>query len=400
MNCQSANTKGLLIFIGFLSSLAVLTSDMFLPAMPKIQKSFDTTSADVQFLVSIYMLGLALGQLIYGPLSDMIGRRKTLLFGLCLYTLGSLTCSLAPYISVLLTGRLLQALGACSAMTLWQPLIIDVFGKKDAFHKLALIYPIMGVSPAISPAIGGIIQTFSNWHVIFILFIVLGISLSISTHFLVTDRTVEKARSTGNYFHEVKNNYSIIITSGRFWCYASFGFLTYGAYYTYITASPFIFHHMGYPPHMIGLFYIPTTIAYIGGNFCCKKLAKYFNKNLLLGIGVIIFLCSAGMLMINTIYFQPQHAYQIIIPFSLLVLGNGFLIPIGMSTAIIIHEKISGTAAGMMGFSQAAMAFICSSLVASFTQVGVSSMSIVMAVMAACIAIAFLFLKVKKFKFI
>ncbi|MFC4892842.1 Bcr/CflA family efflux MFS transporter [Pseudofrancisella aestuarii] len=389
-------SKVFLTYLAILATLAIITSDIYLPSMPTIKHNLVTTNSLVELTISLFMFGLAVGQLIYGPLSDNFGRYRILSAGLLIFILGSIGCYTSNTITFLLISRFIQAIGACAAMTLWQPMVIDSYGIKNAHNKLALIYPFMGVSPAISPVIGGYLHESYGWRSSFLVLVILGVLLCTITIIFLENKQPSKSSRSG--FKKITKNYKRLLTSKKFLNFAALSFLGFGAYYAYLAYSPFLFKSMGYSSKEISMFYFPTTIAYFIGSFASKYSVGSIGKKRSLIIGIIIFFIGAFSLLIIGLFTKPIYAIEVIIPFSFIIVANGFLIPIGMSSAITLFEDISGTAAGAVGFFQSMTAFICSYIVAKISETkGLMAFSIVICIICIMVLFAFMSIFYKKF---
>ena len=163
------DTKGFLILLGALTALDPLSIDMYLPAFGDIQKEFQTTIGKVELSMSAFFIGMALGQLFYGPLSDRFGRKKPLVAGMVLYFFATIGCLYSPNIELFITFRILQALGGCAGMTVTRAMIRDLFSASKAADFLSSMALVMGVAPIIAPSVGGAINTFYGWRGIFLL---------------------------------------------------------------------------------------------------------------------------------------------------------------------------------------------------------------------------------------
>ncbi len=153
-----------LFWLAGLSMLGFLATDMYLPAFEAMQIDFATSSANIGLTLSIFLLGMACGQLVYGPLSDRIGRKPALLIGLSLYIVATAVCLFASNIYLLLGARLVQALGACSAIVIWQAVVIDRYEGKLGQKMFATIMPLVALSPALAPLLGAYLLQHFDWR--------------------------------------------------------------------------------------------------------------------------------------------------------------------------------------------------------------------------------------------
>lgn len=378
-----------IILLAGLGTLGYFGADMYLPAFPAMQNDFATSATAIGLTFSVYMFGITIGQLFYGTLSDRFGRKNTLIAGLALFVIATIGCMWSTHIYELIAWRAVQALGACSAMVIWQAIVIDQYNK-DISHKIfSIVFPLLAVSPALAPSIGGIIINSFAWPAIFLVLTLMGATLLACVLFFLKETTTPATRADSQIkFYDIKQKYLTLLRSPIYMGYiCTLGF-TSSAYFCYLTASPFIFSQMGYSAIWIGISYIPQTVAFILGGFLSKKIVDHF--------GVIVmrrclqgFVFFALILLIATTLFPLHSAWQIILPFSVMALLNGILYPSGMSLALNEFPQLAGTAAGLAGSLQAFTAFFTTSVLAALLFMGVISMSIMIMLLAVFGALCF-----------
>lgn len=360
----SAATKPLnyplfIITIALISVIGLISSDIHLPAFPGIGEYFKVNQERVQSTLSVYLLGISISQLFYGSLTDRFGRKSVLLCGMVIYITASIACAFAESIEILIIGRFFQAVGACSGMVISRAIVNDLYGKEGSAKIFTTIFPIVGVSPAIAPLIGGFLTYYFNFRANFIFLIVFGI-ITIGMVFIALKESLPSKIPLHpitlfkNYFH--------ILTNPLFIGYSLLVCAAYGAYFAYLSASPFIFNKLGYTPDKTGFFYISVSLTYIAGNITGKKMIKSISIDKALRFGALIF-CIGGIGMYLITLKGIVNPLLIIIPMSILTFGNGFLLPLGVASSIGSASNLAGTASGLMGFLQLGSAAICAKLV-------------------------------------
>ncbi len=371
-----------IILLSGLGTLGYFGADMYLPSLPSLETYFSSSKAAVGLSFSIYLFGITIGQLLYGTLSDHFGRKMTLIFGLSLFVIASIACIYSTHIVTFIIWRFIQALGACASMVIWQAMVIDKFDTDKTHQIFAIVFPMLALSPALAPTIGGVIITLSSWQMIFITLGLIGLILFFCVIFFIKE-TIKKTSQTKGNFHwqDIKIKYLTLLRSPIYMGYVCTLGLTSGAYFCYLTASPFILKQMGYNAMYIGLSYIPQTIAFMIGGFISKKVVDYFGLKIMTYC-LYAFVLFAAILFCATVIFPLHHALQIIIPFSVMALLNGILYPRGMSLALNYLPALAGTAAGLAGSVQAFIAFVSTSILASLLFMGVVSMSVIIVLMA------------------
>ncbi len=371
-----------IILLCGLGTLGYFGADMYLPTLPELEKYFASNKTAIGLTFSIYMFGITVGQLFYGTLSDRFGRKKTLIFGLLIFFIASLGCMYSTHIIPFILWRLMQALGACSAMVIWQAIVIDKFDTPTTHKVFAIVFPMLALSPALAPTIGGVIITHYPWQAIFATLGIIGLTLFICVACFLKETISQEAQAESKInFKEIKNKYLTLLHSPIYMGHVCTIGMTSGAYFCYLTASPFILEQMGYSALFIGLSFIPQTIAFMLGGFLSKKVVDYFGPKIMWHC-LCSFVFFALLLFCMTVLSPLHHALQIIIPFSIMALLNGILYPNFMTIALNQFPKLAGTAAGLAGSIQAFIAFASTSILSTLLFMGVISMSIVIILMS------------------
>jgi Bcr/CflA subfamily drug resistance transporter len=373
--------------------LGYFASDMYLPAFPSIANSFNVNKAAVELSLSVYMFGLAIGQLFYGVISDRVGRKITLSAGLVIYLIGTIGCFFSFSIYGFLGFRIIQALGACSTTVLWQAIVIDKYPEKDTHKIFAIIFPLLGVSPALAPVIGGFLTHYFDWRSIFLTLTLIGVVLLLITLFLFRETTsaVSRAKNKKSLL-TIYDNYKTLSTSRYYLGYIGVVCLATSAYFCYLTESPFVLKNLGFSAYIIGFFYIPQTIAFMIGGFISKWLVDKFGTHKTLQGSIYLALISSLIMLIATIY-PIVSSMQIVIPFFMIAFCNGIIYPTGISRALSRFNMIAGTAAGLSGFLQAMTAFIATSIVASISYLGAFGMSLIIFILSILVILCYQLVK-------
>ncbi|MFA6036508.1 MAG: Bcr/CflA family efflux MFS transporter [Legionellales bacterium] len=370
-----------IILLSGLGTLGYFGADMYLPTLPALEAYFSSNKTAIGLTFSIYMFGITIGQLLYGTLSDCYGRKNTLIFGLGLFIIATIGCIYSTDIISFIFWRLIQALGACASMVIWQAMVIDKFETDDIRKIFAIVFPMLALSPALAPTIGGAIITLYPWQAIFIVLALVGVILLSCVIFFIKETMHRDAQTLELKAQDIKNKYLTLLRSPIYMGYVCTIGMTSGAYFCYLTASPFILSKMGYSAMYIGLSYVPQTVAFMCGGFISKKLIDYFGPKTMTYC-LYAFVFFALVLFCMTVLFPLKNALQIIIPFSIMALINGILYPYFMSMALNYFPQLAGTAAGLAGSIQAFIAFTSTSILAMLLFLGVVSMSVTIVLMA------------------
>ena len=340
-----------ILLLALLTALGPLSIDMYLPALPQMAHDFGVSTQMIANTLPAYFLGLAVGQLIYGPVSDRIGRKPPLYFGLSLYVIASIACVFASHEWMLIVSRIFQALGGCVGVVIARAAIrdrLDMQGSAQAFSSMMIV---MSIAPIVAPMLGGLILTFFHWQMIFVCLAVIGVICWLCIHFFFTESlTVERRLKLSVY--QVTTLYAAILKDDSFRVPMMAGCLTGAALFCYISSASAVF--MGqYGLSQQQFSYAFAMIA--GGIILMSSLNKHLNtrlgvlQRLRLGgaiqyVGTLIIL-TAGLM---------THAPLALLMFGLFlaVSGIGFTSPNAMALAMSKQAARAGTASAIMGSMQ------------------------------------------------
>ncbi|MGG8470129.1 purine nucleoside transporter PunC [Rahnella sp. PAMC25617] len=349
---------GFMLYLAGLSMLGFLATDMYLPAFSAMQTSLMTSPGMISASLSIFLGGFAIGQLLWGPLSDRIGRKPVLLLGLMLFAVGCLGVIWVENVRALLALRFLQAMGVCAAAVTWQAIVVDRFSADVAKKTFASIMPLVALSPALAPLLGAWVLNHFDWEAIFALLTAVAALLLIATFTLRENKPAEhKSADKASFGTLLKSR----VYSGNVMIYAACS----AGFFAWLTGSPFILSNMGYSPGVIGLSYVPQTIAFLLGGFGCRLLISRLDGNkilpwLLTGYGLSV----AGLFCVAM--FTDAGLVSLLIPFCFMALVNGAIYPIVVANALMPFPANTGKAAALQNTLQLGLCFLASLLVSAF----------------------------------
>ena len=353
------NSFGFTCYLVGLSMLGYLGMDMYLPAFSVIGGELHLSAGAVGASLSIFLAGFAVGQLLWGPLSDRIGRKPVLLMGLSLFALGCLGMFWVETAMQLWGLRFIQAIGVCSAAVSWQALVIDRYPAQQANRLFAGIIPLMSLSPALAPLLGALLFNHWGWQAIFAVLFGVSVALLVPTALLeaAPKRLIangERPRiSFGQLLKSMAFSGSVLIYAA---CSASF--------FAWLTASPFILGGMGYSPSDIGLSYVLPTLGFLIGGFSCRSLLQRISGNIMLPWLILAYCVSMVALYLVATLTTPTLT-TLLIPFCVMGLVNGASFPIIVTNALMPFAENSGKAAALQNTLQLGLCFFASLLVSS-----------------------------------
>jgi len=336
----------LLVTLVLLSASGLLASDINLPGMPLAAQAFGTPISALQRTFSVYVVGLALAQAVYGPLSDAYGRRRLVIGGMILYTVASVACSLAPNVTAFGLARIVQAFGAGAGMVIGRAIVSDIFDGKTAARTFTTIMPIVGASPALSPLVGGYITTYVSWRAPFLFTAALGL-LAVVLLAVHIPETVPKSNRHNDVMRTFRS-YPMLLAQPRFWSYALNLCIGYAAYLGYLAASPVILVSMGLSTKAISYCYLTLSATYILGNLTSRHFAKTHGIDRLLGFGFAILAAGAACLLAAG-RFGGMTPLPMILAISVVTLANGFIVPLSFAGGVTSFPENAGAASGLMG---------------------------------------------------
>ena len=336
----------LLVTLVLLSASGLVASDINLPGMPLAAHAFGTPISALQHTFSVYIVGLAVAQALYGPLSDAYGRRRLVIGGMLLYTVASVACSLAPNVTAFGLARIVQALGAGADMVIGRAIVSDIFDAKTAARTFTTIMPIVGASPALSPLLGGYITTYVSWRAPFLFTAALGVLAVVLLAAYIPETAPKSSRH--NNVARTFRSYPMLLAQPRFWSYALNLCVGYAAYLGYLAASPVILVNMGLSTKAISYCYISLSVTYIFGNLTSRHFAKTHRIDRLLGVGFAILATGAASLLLAG-WLGGMSPLPMILAISIVTLANGFLIPLSFAGGVTSFPDNAGAASGLMG---------------------------------------------------
>ncbi len=333
-----------------------LAMHMFIPALPDAARQLGSSNGQMQQTITVYIMGMALGQLIYGPMSDALGRRPVLLAGLSLYTVASLLAFIAPSTDMLIGARLLQALGGCAGLALGRAIARDTATPENAVGSLALLNLMMMMGPGISPSIGSGLDAVFGWRSIFAALALMGLVTAICVWRLLP----ETGRPTGQLnWRTVRTDYRTLLGSPQFLGFAIGGGGATTSLYAFIAAAPFIFiEQLHTSKAEVGLILGLLMGGMALGNVLARQLIQRVSLDKLMLGGNLLSLSCAGALLALTLM-QQLNVVLAVSLMTLFTIGSGMTSPAALAKALGVHPQLTGSAAGVYGFAQMAVGGIC-----------------------------------------
>ena len=349
------------LILGALTALGPLTIDMYLPAFPAIAKDFAALPSTVELSLSVFLLGLAMGQLFYGSITDRFGRKTPLYGGLAVYILASLACVFVDDVEHLIALRFLQALGMSAGMVIPRTMVRDLFDHSDSARVFSLLMLVMGVAPILAPLAGGYVVTWFNWHAIFWILSGAGFLSLLTVIFLLPEtRHANPDVKLRRTFHV----YWDLLCDKSFLGFALTGGLALAGLFAYITGSPFMFmNFFQVSPQVYGWIFGMNALGLIAMSQVNARLVRRFSPEKILGVSVIglavvgLWLMACGILHFGLI--------PVTIGLFCYLALIGVIAPNAMATALLHQGSRAGSASALAGTLQFAFAALASTLLSS-----------------------------------
>jgi DHA1 family bicyclomycin/chloramphenicol resistance-like MFS transporter len=357
---RMSRTPGLVLLVSITMS-GTFPIHLFVPALPGVVREFHATAAAAQLTITLYIVGLSIGQLVYGPISDRFGRRPVLLLGLALYTIASVSAALSPSLGALVAARVAEALGGCVGLVLGRAIARDGIAPDLVTRRLAILSLAMSLSPALAPMIGAQLAEAFGWRwVLGALSIASGLVLCVTALTLPETHAVRSQRPARAY----AVSYVALLRSRAFASHALGGAFATTSFFAFVAASPFIFiQQLGVSTRTFGFVYLCVIVGLGCGSLAAKYIVgRMPATRVLISAAAVMIIASLGLLVaFFARIFTPTVVTSAMLVF---IFGTGLASPFALSGAINSDAAFAGSASGLYGFIQMGFGALCTGLVA------------------------------------
>jgi len=333
---------------------------VFVPALPLAASELRASSAGIGLTITLYVIGLSIGQLVYGPLSDRYGRRPVLLAGLSLFAVASLGAAFAPSLRSLEFARIAQAFGGCSGLVLGRAIARDSSGSTTLIRRLATLSIAMAVATAVAPVIGAQFVEHFGWRAIFLALSVANVLVLVSVWLLVPEtHTASRDLAPGRY----ARSYVRLLRSPVFLAHALGGASATTGIYAFLSASPFILEtRLGLSAQAFGFAYFSLVVGLASGQTTAKRLAGKVSARAAL-IAASVIMGAASLSLFASWYFDTLTVTAVMAPMIVMFFATGLSSPFAISSALDVEPAVVGAAAGLYGCLQMGYGALCTAAV-------------------------------------
>lgn len=388
---STAPKTNMIVLLTSLTAIGPISTSIYLPSLPALAADLGASAGEAQLTLTASLIGFALLQLVYGPLSDRYGRRLALFGGLTLYVAASAACALAPTIGALILARFVQGVGGCAGSVISRAVVRDLFTPTEGARVLAYIGMALAVAPAVGPLIGGQLEVYFGWRATFVAVGAAGLAILIFA-FLRLPETNQGA-SRGTPLWRIVGGYWRLLRSGTFMAYSlSVGF-QFGGLFAFQAGAPMVLIGMlGVRPDAYGLYTLVPVCGYVLGGFISTRISARLGILRMVRLGAAVNL-AGGLLIAILAVAVDLNVVMLIGPMFFFSIGMGLLLPNAMAGAIANFPEIAGTASALLGFFMMGTGALGSAMVVVLPHASQAPMTLVVAGMALCACLAVLRLR-------
>ncbi|HEY6737924.1 MAG TPA: multidrug effflux MFS transporter [Actinopolymorphaceae bacterium] len=382
---SSRRLAPLILLLGSITAIGPMSIDLYLPAFPELRTSLHTSASMIQVSLTTFLIGLAVGQMVVGPLSDAIGRRRPLLVGMTGYALASVFCALAPNVESLLAGRALQGFFGSVGAVLAQALVRDLFDGPLVARILSRLLLVMGVAPVLAPTLGGQLLTVTGWRGLFWVLTLFGVVMAVVVAVFVRETLPAEHRNRGGVRESIQG-YRRVLSDRLYLAYGGISVLGFFLIFGYVSGSPFAYQTVhGVSPQLFGVLFGANAVGMVVASQVNARLVLKMSSFTILSRAVPVTVVAVLTLIVTT----TTGAFGLLglaVPLFVMMTSIGLILPNSGALALNRHPRSAGTAAAMVGMSQFVVGSLAGPAIGAFGAGTATPMVVVIAVGAAGMA--------------
>jgi DHA1 family bicyclomycin/chloramphenicol resistance-like MFS transporter len=356
-------TRGEILLLGTLTAFGALTIDLYLPTLPVIARDFEVSAAAVQLTFSFFFIGMALGQLFYGPLSDRVGRRPAILLGCAVYVVASLACAFAPSIEWLVAGRFAQALGCCAGMVVARAVVRDRYDHRDSARIFSLLVLVLAVAPLVAPTVGGWLAMAFSWRAVFVALALFGAAVGTAVWFRLDESrsAATEAKARGE---SVLAAYVDLLKQRRLLGYTLVSACNGATLFSYIATAPdLVIDIWGFSQGQFSLIFSGIAVGVIGASQVNRQLLLHHSPDRILGVASLCAVVCGGFLL--AVALTDGSKWLVLAGLFAALTSNGFIAANALAGALSVDPLRAGTTSGVFGAANFAFGALASASAAA-----------------------------------
>lgn len=344
-----------------MTAIGPLSTDMYLPSLPAIAHAFNTSTAGAQLTISSYLVGFAIGQLIYGPISDRYGRKPVLLGAVAVFCAASFGCMVSTSIDMLIVFRTVQALGGCGGVVLARAVVRDLYSGARAGRELSLISMVMALAPVVAPLIGGVLQTGFGWRANFAVLTATGLMIAAAVWWRLPETLAQRAEAASPV--AIARTFGGFLRDGSFMAHAGLVVLVFSGLFAWISASAFVLQDLyGLSSLAFGIVFAIGSAGFLVGSAIASHYVGRLGLDRVIGLGVMA-QAIGGLLMVAALLIGLRSAMSLVAPMAIYLAGLGLVLPQAIAGAMQPYRDRAGAASSLLGFFQQTGAALCGVIV-------------------------------------
>jgi DHA1 family bicyclomycin/chloramphenicol resistance-like MFS transporter len=372
-----------IVILGALSMFGPLSIDMYLPSLPTLSHDLSASASEAQFTLSACLIGLALGQIIAGPLSDALGRRRPLCIGVAAYAAASLLCAIAPSVTILNLLRLVQGLAGAAGIVIARAVVRDLYAGIDVARFFSLLMIVSGLAPILAPIIGGQILRFTSWRGVFITLAIIGFLLFLAAALGLGETLPPDRRQRGGIGATLRT-FRRLLMDRSFLGFALACGLGFAAMFAYISGSPFVLQDIyGVSPQVFSLIFGTNALGIMVAGQVNGRLVGRVSPYRMLAIGLSA-TASGGIALLAVVALGGIGLVGVLLALFVVVASMGFVLPNSTTLALSNYPRAAGSASALLGVLQ----YVAGASAAPLVGVGGSQTALPMALVICALGVS------------
>lgn len=353
------------LLLGLLVSFAPMTIDLYLPAFPIMARDLATDAESIQLTLSVYMVGFALSQTIFGPISDRFGRKPTIIIGTSIYLVASVACALATTVEQLIVFRLFQSIGAAAAPVVARAVVRDMFTREEAARMYSVVTTVVAIAPVVAPVLGGFIVVWLGWRANFWVLTGFGASAMLLVIVMLPE-TNRNPDPNATRIGQMLRNFATMLSNRAYLGYVLTVMGNFSGLFAYLLGASFVLvDQLGMSPTSFGLSFGAASVGFMSGAFLGSRIVRYAGVERMCLAGTF-FTAAGGALVFVLIWSDVISIWSIIVPTIVYFFGMGMSQPNIQAGAISPYPQMAGAAASLLGLAQYVSAGLLSMVLALF----------------------------------